>query len=113
VNRLIRISYGPFQLGKLIEGAVDEVPRRVLKEQLGVFFEGETQAAKAKRKARAATEPEAQGAKPAIKPEPASPKIGKTTARKPAPHKATATPRPSHSGSPRAGASRADRRRNP
>lgn len=35
VNRLIRISYGPFQLGTLEPGAVEEVPRKVLKEQLG------------------------------------------------------------------------------
>lgn len=35
VNRLIRTSYGPFQLGALEIGAVDEVPRKVLKEQLG------------------------------------------------------------------------------
>jgi len=35
VNRLIRVSYGPFQLGDLDEGAVDEVPSRVLREQLG------------------------------------------------------------------------------
>ncbi|MBV9563181.1 MAG: pseudouridine synthase, partial [Bradyrhizobium sp.] len=35
VNRLIRVSYGPFQLGELAEGAVDEVKTRVLREQLG------------------------------------------------------------------------------
>jgi 23S rRNA pseudouridine2605 synthase len=35
VNRLIRVAYGPFQLGALEPGAVDEIPRRVLKEQLG------------------------------------------------------------------------------
>ncbi len=35
VNRLIRLSFGPFLLGTLAEGAVEEVPRRVLKEQLG------------------------------------------------------------------------------
>ena len=35
VNRLIRISYGPFQLGTLAPGAVEEIPRKVLKEQLG------------------------------------------------------------------------------
>ncbi|MGY3609402.1 MULTISPECIES: pseudouridine synthase [unclassified Bradyrhizobium] len=35
VNRLIRISYGPFQLGELEEGKVDEVKTRVLREQLG------------------------------------------------------------------------------
>lgn len=35
VNRLIRISYGPFQLGTLGPGAVEEVPARVLADQLG------------------------------------------------------------------------------
>jgi 23S rRNA pseudouridine2605 synthase len=35
VNRLIRLSFGPFQLGELAEGAVEEVKTRVLREQLG------------------------------------------------------------------------------
>ena len=35
VNRLIRVSYGPFQLGDLAEGTVEEVKTRVLAEQLG------------------------------------------------------------------------------
>jgi 23S rRNA pseudouridine2605 synthase len=35
VNRLIRVSFGPFQLGDLAEGAIREVPRRHLKDQLG------------------------------------------------------------------------------
>jgi 23S rRNA pseudouridine2605 synthase len=35
VNRLIRISYGPFQLRELEEGKVEEVKTRVLREQLG------------------------------------------------------------------------------
>ena len=35
VNRLIRISYGPFQLGELAEGAVLEIKGRTLREQLG------------------------------------------------------------------------------
>jgi 23S rRNA pseudouridine2605 synthase len=34
VTRLIRIAYGPFQLGSLPRGAVEEVPARVLREQL-------------------------------------------------------------------------------
>ena len=34
VTRLIRIAYGPFQLGTLPRGAVDEVPGRVLRDQL-------------------------------------------------------------------------------
>jgi 23S rRNA pseudouridine2605 synthase len=36
VNRLIRISYGPFQLGDLQLGEVEEVRARVLREQLGL-----------------------------------------------------------------------------
>lgn len=35
VNRLIRVSYGPFQLGSLPRGEVASVPRKVLLEQLG------------------------------------------------------------------------------
>ncbi|GJD52443.1 hypothetical protein OPKNFCMD_5208 [Methylobacterium crusticola] len=35
VNRLIRLSFGPFQLGDLEVGLVDEIRTRVLKDQLG------------------------------------------------------------------------------
>ena len=35
VNRLIRLAYGPFQLGNLPRGAVAEVKRKALREQLG------------------------------------------------------------------------------
>lgn len=35
VNRLIRLSFGPFSLGELEPGAVEEVKRRVLADQLG------------------------------------------------------------------------------
>ena len=35
VTRLIRVSFGPFQLGDLAEGAVEEVRTRVLREQFG------------------------------------------------------------------------------
>ncbi len=35
VNRLIRVSFGPFQLADLPEGEVDEIRSRVLKDQLG------------------------------------------------------------------------------
>ena len=41
VNRLIRISYGPFQLGELKPGAVSKVPDRVLREQMGGRLGGE------------------------------------------------------------------------
>jgi 23S rRNA pseudouridine2605 synthase len=103
VNRLIRISYGPFQLGKLAEGAVDEVPRRVLKEQLGDFLDGETRAAKAKRQARAT--------QPAAAPAPDGAEAAKT-ARKP-----RARPKPAAASRPAApmktDRTSANRRRNP
>jgi 23S rRNA pseudouridine2605 synthase len=35
VNRLIRVSYGPFQLAELEPGAIEEVKTRTLQEQLG------------------------------------------------------------------------------
>jgi len=35
VTRLIRLAYGPFQLGHLPRGAIEEIPRKVLQEQLG------------------------------------------------------------------------------
>ena len=85
VNRLIRVSYGPFQLGKLPPGEVEEVPRRVLRDQLPQFFPkgegtGEAKAAPAPRlrfdavpkpkgpradKAPARAERAAQGERPA------------------------------------------------
>jgi 23S rRNA pseudouridine2605 synthase len=34
VSRLIRVSYGPFQLGNLDRGGIEEIPARVLREQL-------------------------------------------------------------------------------
>ena len=36
VARLIRIAYGPFQLGHLAEGQVEEIPARLWREQLGI-----------------------------------------------------------------------------
>jgi 23S rRNA pseudouridine2605 synthase len=35
VNRLIRVSFGPFQLGELPDGAIEEVKTRTLRDQLG------------------------------------------------------------------------------
>ncbi|HEX7759010.1 MAG TPA: pseudouridine synthase [Caulobacteraceae bacterium] len=39
VNRLIRLSYGPFALGTLAVGAVEEVGPRVVREQLADFID--------------------------------------------------------------------------
>jgi len=36
VNRLIRVSYGPFQLGDLARGAVEEIRPKILRDQLGI-----------------------------------------------------------------------------
>jgi len=46
VNRLLRVSYGPFQLGNLKPGEVEEIRRRVLRDQLGLDPETPPDAAK-------------------------------------------------------------------
>jgi len=38
VNRLVRIAYGPFQLGALKKGETEEVRRAVLRDQLGAIY---------------------------------------------------------------------------
>ncbi len=35
VNRLIRLSYGPFHLGRLARGAIEELPQKAMHDQLG------------------------------------------------------------------------------
>ena len=39
VTRLIRTAFGPFQLGKLPRGGIEEVPRGPLRDSVGKFFE--------------------------------------------------------------------------
>ncbi len=46
VNRLIRISYGPFQLGELKAGEVEEVRRKIVRDQLGIETSDQTGTAK-------------------------------------------------------------------
>ncbi len=41
VNRLIRVSFGPFALGELRPGEVSEVKQKVLKDQLGATLTAE------------------------------------------------------------------------
>jgi 23S rRNA pseudouridine2605 synthase len=36
VSRLIRVAYGPFQLGRLEPGEIEEVPGKILADQLGL-----------------------------------------------------------------------------
>lgn len=38
VMRLIRVAYGPFLLGKLPRGSVEEIPQPVLRKSLGKYF---------------------------------------------------------------------------
>lgn len=78
VNRLIRISYGPFQLGQLAAGAVEEVRGKVLRDQLGVGPDEEPAAAGPARAAGTAAgkagAPRARAAGPKIaRPEDAKP----------------------------------------
>ncbi len=52
VTRLIRVAYGPFQLGHLGRGEIEEVPAKVLREQLGgSFARSETRSAGRRRAA--------------------------------------------------------------
>jgi 23S rRNA pseudouridine2605 synthase len=39
VTRLIRVGYGPFELGKLARGALEESPMRLLSAQLPNYFQ--------------------------------------------------------------------------
>ena len=59
VNRLIRISYGPFRLNEMEPGDVEEIKARILRDQLGALISGQIEDASepAKRPLR--------GAKPA------------------------------------------------
>jgi len=41
VTRLIRIAYGPFELGDLPRGAAAEVPRRILRDKLGALVDAD------------------------------------------------------------------------
>ncbi|MFX0544236.1 pseudouridine synthase [Roseovarius sp. S1116L3] len=52
VNRLIRVSYGPFQLGQLASGAVEEIRPRVLRDQLGMDPDEDLEAAEPKARPR-------------------------------------------------------------
>ncbi len=94
VNRLIRIGYGPFRLGELAPGAVEEVRPRVLRDQLGL---AETPAQE--QPTRLGARPPATGTRPGAKPAPkpgVRPTGAKTGARqisKPAPRTGPKRPR--------------------
>lgn len=82
VNRLIRVAYGPFQLGDLASGEVKAVPSRILKDQAGHLLpddaikHDDTGRAKAAKPTRKKPPSGPRGRKPAGKP-------GGTTSGKP------------------------------
>ena len=65
VNRLLRVSYGPFQLGNLKSGEVEEVRRKVLRDQLGLDAESIEEAPKPKRPMRKG--PKTRNEKPQVR----------------------------------------------
>lgn len=89
VNRLLRVSYGPFQLGQLKLGEVEEIRRRVLRDQLGLGdLEDETGTAKPKRPVRRRT---SMAGKPGKPQDPSS--SGRTPSRRSATSAPAAAPR--------------------
>lgn len=69
VNRLIRVSYGPFRLGELKQGEVEEIKPRVLRDQLGL--DGATEGhAEPKAQAKRRKKPAPKGA---ARPDPKNP----------------------------------------
>jgi 23S rRNA pseudouridine2605 synthase len=76
VNRLIRVSFGPFQLGDLPIGGVEVVKARVLREQLGkrladeagVDFDSELPEPAAIKLARGAANPALRASRPGSEP---------------------------------------------
>jgi 23S rRNA pseudouridine2605 synthase len=65
VNRLVRLSYGPFHLGKLPRGGLEEISPQVVKEQIPAFFNEKLR----DKSGKPAPAPPAQpGTKPAFKP---------------------------------------------
>jgi 23S rRNA pseudouridine2605 synthase len=102
VTRLIRTAYGPFQLGTLPKGAVEEVHPKVMREQLGI---GEAPQKKRRREAEeAAALAAATAATPA---EPVVPAKPKRVRPENIPRARNAEPRrPKHAASRRRPASR-------
>lgn len=97
VNRLIRLSFGPFVLGELEPGAVEEVKRRVLADQLGDDL-ALTLGIKEKRQHRG----EATAAQPAGRPAKQQPRSGEPAKAARSPKGAPARPaRPARPAKPR------------
>ena len=92
VNRLLRLSYGPFQLGSLKPGEVEELRPRVVRDQLGLSAE-ETTPAKPQRRERSGGNKGKSGDR-----KPATSRVGKPVGKPPVAGKAPAEGRSSGSG---------------
>ncbi|MEQ8747238.1 pseudouridine synthase [Pyruvatibacter sp.] len=104
VNRLIRLSYGPFELADLPPGAVQEVPGRVLRDQMGRGPKAEMADDGTVRQPPRPRKPATWAkAKPRDKPKPNKPRLNKPARTKPGPTKP----------GPTKGKPSAHRRRNP
>lgn len=110
VNRLIRVSFGPFQLGELPRGQVDEISQKVIAEQIrGGGRSRQGHAAKGE-----GGKPKRPGGKPGIskpraeKPETAKPSAGKPQSKRPG---KPSSGKPAEKAAGKPGRSRADRRR--
>ena len=90
VTRLIRVSFGPFILGELEPGAVAEVKRRILADQLGDEM-AQTLGLKEKKqhrgKAGASTQPSAATGKPASRVRSEASRTGPARTKRPAPRR--------------------------
>lgn len=77
VNRLIRTSYGPFQLGELKSGEVEEIKRKVVRDQLGIELADNSGTAVKKKPSQLKRTPRKPGA-----PGPGRPGLPKTPTEK-------------------------------
>ena len=70
VNRLIRVSYGPFRLNEMEPGQVEEVKGKILRDQLGITPGSDEEDGKPARRATRPTRPKSDtaAAKPTAKP---------------------------------------------
>lgn len=62
VNRLIRVSYGPFRLGELQPGQVEEVKQKVLRDQVGLSQEAQDSEKPTRKRLPRAVKPPETGA---------------------------------------------------
>ncbi|MDO8883648.1 MAG: pseudouridine synthase [Pseudotabrizicola sp.] len=102
VNRLIRVSYGPFRLNEMEPGDVEEIKARVMRDQLGALISGQIEDAsdaqtKPKSRVRTTSRTGSDSDRPA--------RISRSAATKPG-EKPARPPRPETAKSPRAAAAK-------